>query len=140
MFFTVAIATFPGELLNQNIVAKTAWLPVLRAWLPVLRSDPATNDETTKAKVARLWVSPYEWLFLGEVNEITATRNSLWSNTLVLTNEDFVEDDETLDKIERTVPLRGRDLRGAVLVRTDLRKADFTGAILDGADLRRRQI
>src|SRR5262245_43903352 len=49
---------------------------------------------------------------------------------------DFVED-EKLDNVDRTVSLRGRDLRGAVLVRTDLRKADFTGAIMDDTDLSR---
>ena len=127
VIFAFFIATFPGEPHDKNFLAKAAWIPVKKS----LKSDMATNSEMAKEDAVWTPVSPYELLFLGAVNEVTGTRNSFWSNTLVLSNEDFV-DDETLDKKkEITMPLRGRDLRGAMLVHTDLRKADFTGAILD---------
>ena len=103
IIFSVLIATFPGEPLNE---------------------------------VATSISKPYKLLFLGPVNEVTAKRSSPLDNTLVLPDEDFV-DDETLDKMDRTRSLRGRDLRSAVLARTDLRKADFTGAVLNDADLSR---
>ena len=65
---------------------------------------------------------------------MTGSRSSLWSNTIVVPDVDFVDDTE-LDTMDRPLSLRGRDLRRAVLVRTDMRKADFTGAILNDADL-----
>ena len=34
--------------------------------------------------------APYKLLFLGEIDEVTASRKSLWSNTLVLPDVDFV--------------------------------------------------
>lgn len=116
VFFVVLIATFPGERHDQNVVAITRLVPT--AW-----NFPASEPK-----------SIYELLFLGDVNEVTGIRNSLWSNTLVLPGADFV-DDKKLDEVESTISLRGRDLRKAVLVRADLRKADFTGVNLNDADL-----
>ena len=128
IIFAVFIATFPGEWNDKRIFIATApWFP----WPTKVES--AANNQAA-SNVVWTWNSPYELLFLGAVNEVTGSRNSLWSNTLVVPDEDFVDDTE-LDTKDRIVPLRGRDLRGAVLVRTDLRKADFTGAILDEADL-----
>jgi uncharacterized protein YjbI with pentapeptide repeats len=108
ILFATLIATYPGE------------------WL--VDENPLATARISKAK------STYEWLFSGEVNDLKGTRNSVWDNTLVLPDQDFV-DDTTLDKVDTTIQLRGRDLRGAVLIRTDLRKADFTGANLDDAQL-----
>ncbi len=108
ILFATLIATFPGE------------------WL--VDENPLATARIFKAK------STYELLFFGEVNELKGTRSSVWDNTLVLPDQDFVED-TTLDKVDTTIPLRGRNLRGAVLIRTDLRRADFTGANLDDAQL-----
>jgi hypothetical protein len=120
------VSTFPGEWPDENPIETTAWLP----WI-----DTGTSDEGAKTGTWTVTLeSPYKLLFLGEIDEVTASRKSLWSNTLVLPDVDFV-DDTTLDTMDRTLSLRGRDLRRAVLVRTDLRKADFTGAVLDDADL-----
>jgi hypothetical protein len=76
----------------------------------------------------------HQFLFVGEVDEVSGRPSSLFSNRLVLTDQSFV-DPQKLDKLEVSVSLRGRDLRQAVLNRADLRKADFTGAMLIGASL-----
>lgn len=62
------------------------------------------------------------------------SRHGLVHNTLFLPDQDFVDGDK-LDKVNRSLSLRFRDLRGAILVRADLRKADLTGAKLEHADL-----
>lgn len=86
-------------------------------------------------------------LFEGAPDGVTGRPTSWFSNRLVLPDQDFVDDDALQKMIarhpfsippwggERTRSLRGRDLRGAVLIRVDLRRADFTGARLEGADL-----
>jgi uncharacterized protein YjbI with pentapeptide repeats len=73
-----------------------------------------------------------EGLFAGNVDEVTGRPHSLFSNRLVLIDQNFVEADK-LDKMEVSRYFRGRDLREAVLNRADLRKADFTGAMLNKA-------
>ncbi len=90
--------------------------------------------------------SPKSWLFEGSVNDVTGKRTSWFSRTLILPDSDFV-DDEQLAKLRelerkeqpqgriRMLSLRGRDLRGAVLSRSDLRYADFSGAQLSNAQL-----
>jgi uncharacterized protein YjbI with pentapeptide repeats len=81
----------------------------------------------------------YAWIFLGDVNDVSGKRASLWSNTLVVPDQDFV-DDEKLSRGNRIVSLRNRDLSGAVLDRADLKEADFSGADLRGASLRNAQL
>ena len=50
--------------------------------------------------------------------------NRILSRNITLIDANLVElDNEKLGKINRTVVLRGRDLRNAVLDRSDLRKA-----------------
>ena len=71
-------------------------------------------------------------IFGGKVGGVKGTPDRLFSNILVLADQKFV-DDEKLEKSEHSISVRGRDLRGAILVRADLRKADFTGAKLDYA-------
>jgi hypothetical protein len=66
LLFATLIATFPGEwLVDENGLA-------------------TTRIFGTK--------SAYELLFSGEVNELKGTRDSVWDNTLVLPDKDFVED------------------------------------------------
>ncbi len=74
-------------------------------------------------------------LLIGrEVDEVAGRPRSLFSNVLVLPGETFVEE-EKIRQQQRSVSLRGRDLRGAILMRSDLRKADFSGANLNEANL-----
>ena len=76
-----------------------------------------------------------KWLFRGEVDRVTGKPESFFSDRLVLANEDFIDlDDDKLSAADKTLSLRGRDLVGAYLARTDLRKADFTGADMKGVD------
>jgi hypothetical protein len=128
IFSSFVIATFPGEWHDKKI-PMLAWLP----WPHKVSAESGRQGANAATWTVTL-ESPYELLFLGEIDEVTGSRTSLWSNTIVVPDADFV-DDAKLDTMDQTLSLRGRDLRGAVLVRTDMRKADFTGAILDGADL-----
>ena len=107
--FSVLVATYPGEWADDH---RRRVLSDVTGWNPL-----------------------HDWLFAGEVNEVSGKPRSLFSNRLVLTDQSFV-DSEKLDKVEVSRPFRGRDLRGAVLNRADLRKADFTGAMLDAAELK----
>jgi hypothetical protein len=131
IIFAVLVASFPGELHDQNAIAAA---PILRyADTETVTEKTASGSHEVEQTVWR-GKSIYEVFFLGGVNEVSGKRSSLWSNTLVLPDEDFV-DDETIEKVDRTRSLRGRNLQGAMLIRSDLRKADFTGANLNGAQL-----
>ena len=73
-------------------------------------------------------------LLRGPYNEVTGDRQSWFSDTLSLSDQDFVDLDEAkLKAADATLSLRGRDLTEANLARADLRKADFSGANLKGA-------
>ena len=88
---------------------------------------------------------PRALLFDGALDRTTQRLSSPFSRRLVLPDEDFLTEaqkkawtdaPETARRdLPRTVVLRGRDLRSAVLDRADLRKADLTGARLDRASL-----
>lgn len=79
---------------------------------------------------------PRRVLFEGRMDPVRQQDTSLFSNRLVLPDEDFVPEEEAkLPTLARTRVLRGRDLRLAWLDRADLRKADFTGADLRNASL-----
>jgi uncharacterized protein YjbI with pentapeptide repeats len=145
LLVAILVATFPGEGHDQNRIAMIAWVPTAWNLAAYERGHEETSqvDEGKVNRVGRLKAklkgllqpkSLYELLFSGEVNDVRGTRDSLWDNTLVLPDQDFVNDEE-LDKTDTTIILRGRDLRGAVLIRADLRKADFTGANFDDAQL-----
>ena len=121
VFFSVCLATFPGEWADERMpagpVPSTAW------------GDPA------KGKRAGLhierWTSLRELVFSGPIDQVSGKPASLFSNRLVLTDQTLVDGDK-LDKGDFSRSFRKRDLRQAVLDRADLRKADFTGAMLDG--------
>jgi uncharacterized protein YjbI with pentapeptide repeats len=76
------------------------------------------------------------YLFHSPVHQVKGKRERWFSDTLVLTDADFVNLDDDKLPSQITVSLRGRDLAGAFLARTDLRRADFTGAELSGANFR----
>jgi uncharacterized protein YjbI with pentapeptide repeats len=72
-----------------------------------------------------------KFLFSGPVDEVTGLPRSHLSNRIVLTDQVFTSDQE--GKRSTIKSFRGRDLREAVLIRSDLRGADFTGAMLSDA-------
>jgi hypothetical protein len=118
----VAIATFPGEWLEEN--------------LPPVRIIPTTWAAWTSPSG---WATLHELLVAGQVNYVTGRPQSLWSNVLVLPNFEVGDrlkfDAEGKIAISSdTLSLRGRSLEGAVLVAAHLRRADFTGARLAGAN------
>ena len=78
---------------------------------------------------------PTAILFEGEPDRASSQVTSLFSRNLVLVDDlDLVTlDDEELEKADRTLVLRGRDLRFARFDRSDLRKADLLKAKLTGA-------
>lgn len=82
---------------------------------------------------------PTAILFEGEPDQASSKVTSLFSRNLVLIDDiDLVTlNDEELEKVDRTLVLRGRDLRYARFDRTDLRKADLLQAKLTGATLQK---
>ncbi len=110
LIFSVSLATFPGEAVYRNAVSKGVDALVSLAF----------RDESTSA--SRVF-------FEGDVDGVTGHPSSLFANRIILPGERFY-DETKHEKAETSVSLRGRDLRGAVMPRSDLRLADFTGATL----------
>jgi hypothetical protein len=110
--FSLSLATVPGEL--------------------------AESRDPVRAAIRRL-------LFDGEPDPVTQRPTSIFPRNLVLPDEEFLTEAQQKawadapqaerDHLPRTLVLRGRDLRFAVLDRADLRKADLTGARLTEASL-----
>ncbi|MBM3522577.1 MAG: pentapeptide repeat-containing protein [Alphaproteobacteria bacterium] len=95
-------------------------------------------DEAIERRVGSIeWVATLRsQIFSDGIDLVRGRPEGLFARRLVLNDQDFVDlSDAALAMTERTVVLRGRDLRLAVLDRTDLRKADFTAADLRGASL-----
>ena len=98
-----------------------------------------TSDEWLQRKLS--WFplrAVRELLVAGEVDRIAQRPKSLWSNRLVLPGLDVIDHAkfDTEDKIKaapKMASLRGRELRGAVLIAANLQKVDFAGANLEGA-------
>jgi uncharacterized protein YjbI with pentapeptide repeats len=127
VLLVVTIATFPGELLEEN--------------LPSVRLIPTTWAALTSPTVRTRdtgWATLHKLLFAGQVNYVTGRPQSLWSNVLVLPNFE-VGDRVKFDPAGKiaissdALSLRGRLLEGAVLVSAHLRKADFTATDLTRA-------
>jgi uncharacterized protein YjbI with pentapeptide repeats len=128
VFLVFTIATFPGEWLHEN--------------LPSARFIPSKESKFG----FRLWISPHEVLFAGDIDLVTRRPTSLWSNRLVLPGIDVIDhgkfdSDAKIAAAPETFSLRDRRLEGAVLLGARMRKVDFTaarlqGAALDDADLR----
>jgi uncharacterized protein YjbI with pentapeptide repeats len=125
VIFSTYLAVFPGEWLEDR--------------LPELHYVPTTwwPDWSKKED----WTSLDELLFRGQVDAVSGRPRSMFSNRLVLIDQNFIVDPNKLGQVDFSHSFRGRDLRGAVLNRADLRKADFSGAMLkgsqfDGANLR----
>ncbi|MEO1205036.1 MAG: pentapeptide repeat-containing protein [Pseudomonadota bacterium] len=73
-------------------------------------------------------------LFEGTIDGVTGRARSLFSRSLIVTDADLVSEDRGLNG-EISLNLRGRDLRYAILDRSDLHGADLTGAKLTAASL-----
>lgn len=84
---------------------------------------------------------PTAILFEGAFDPVRSGVKSWFARNIVLIDANLIgADSEKLDKVQRTIVLRGRDLRNAVLDGADLRKADLTGARLGGASLLRTRL
>ncbi|QOZ23463.1 pentapeptide repeat-containing protein [Bradyrhizobium sp. CCBAU 51753] len=108
VIFSLSLATFPGEGMYRNGLAKTVDGLVSLAF----------RDQA---------ISASKYFFEGKVDGVTGQPGSLFANRIILPDERFPDPTK---KIDVPVSLRGRDLRGAVLSRADLSQADFTGATL----------
>ncbi|MBR0813475.1 pentapeptide repeat-containing protein [Bradyrhizobium diazoefficiens] len=154
--FSVGIATFPGEWLNEN-TPSFRLIPTHVPWLAASTSTPSDLPpppdiglieeelDAPTSYFASIWNpiqrrlnlmdrrSLHDLLIAGEVDAVTRRPVSLWSNRLVLPQLDLASGE--------SLSLRGRNLQRAVLFAAQIPKADFTGArmqevLLDGADLR----
>jgi uncharacterized protein YjbI with pentapeptide repeats len=105
-------ATVPGEPLDKLSRSMAAW--------------SGAGDE------ARLQQSGFVLPFLPQRED--GTLFGMFGRNLSVTDSDLDSDVEGAPA-DKTLRLRGRDLRYANLDRTDLRGADLTGARLDGASL-----
>ena len=99
--FGAAVATYPGETFTERLPYRNS--------LDRLR----------------------EFLFEGDVDEVTGRPTSYLSNRIVATDQILTSDQQ--GKITPLKSFRGRDLRKAILTRSDFRGVDFTGAMLNGA-------
>jgi hypothetical protein len=116
VLMVVAIATFPGERLDEKLASVPGWATL------------------------------HELLVAGQVNYATGSPERWFSNVLVLPNFEVGDRvkfnaEGKIAISSDALSLRGRSLEGAVLVFAHLRKADFTGASLErakftGTDLR----
>jgi uncharacterized protein YjbI with pentapeptide repeats len=153
--FSIAIATFPGEAVYENWIARNIQIPetfVSKASTPPLLPPHIEKQLIERlrlqypARPQRTTISLTKYLLEGTIDELKPP--GWFSNSLVLPDQELVDTD-TLQKIvdrqeregkqpwqsERTKILRGRDLRGAWLNGADLRRIDLTGAQLQGASL-----
>ena len=129
LLLVLTIATFPGEWLDEKLPPLTLVPP----------SPAALTLQSVKAiRAGRGWGTLHELLVAGDVNYVTDSPKSLWSNVLVL--PDFKAGDRVKFDSEGKIAigsdalsLRGRNLQEAVFVRAHLGKADFTGTQLQGA-------
>jgi uncharacterized protein YjbI with pentapeptide repeats len=113
--FAVLVASVPGEAVEQAEL-DLGWL---------IHSE----------KGRQMWWPTWR-LFEGKPDPVRSKTSSVFSRNLILVNNQLIGlDDDRLAKVTRTLSLRGRDLRFAVLSLIDLRKADLEGAQLQGASL-----
>ena len=149
--FSLFLATIPGEDIEGWLTDRMTDLrpgDVFRACvrsgprpalfdclqsLPVWAGrTPPLPDDAHRA-VARAWW-PTLLLFGGDPSIVDA---SPFKRDIVLGKAErlFEIDSDKFSKVERTIDLHNRDLRGANLSSADLRKADLSEARLDGARL-----
>lgn len=112
--FSFLVATVPGE-------------PLDRVAQPLMRSERDRMSPSNERAAA-----DFALPFFGA--RVDGSLFGVFQRNLIVTDLDLVVDkDVTPD--ERSLVLRGRDLRYARLDRTDLHQSDLTGADLNGASL-----
>jgi uncharacterized protein YjbI with pentapeptide repeats len=110
IFISMVVVSYPGEPLGQ----------VVNIRLPAVCPDKSV---------------PISDCFLrGPVNMVTGRPQRYFFNVLVLTGQTLT-DVKNADAGKKASSLRGRDLAGAILIRSDIHSMDFTGTNLDGARL-----
>ena len=110
IFLSVIVVSYPGERLGQ----------IVNIRLPMVCPDKSV---------------PISNCFLhGPVNMVTGRPQRYFFNVLVLTGQTLTDVKKT-EAGQETSFLRGRDLAGAILIRSDIRNMDFTGTNLDEARL-----
>jgi len=112
--FSFFVATVPGESLDKAVRRYAAEQQQ--------NTTQAVQLSTHGFTLPMLWGGTDGSLF------------GFFHRNLIVSDLDLVADSEVSPK-ERTISLRGRDLRFAELDRSDLHQADMTGANLDGASL-----
>ena len=154
--FSVAIATFPGEIVYENWIARKIQIPeafvskgrtvlipfhIVEQFKKQLLSNGQVPPQLKTVNLTK-------YLFEGSIDSIKNKPTSWFSNRLVLLDQELVDTDalyKIIDRQEkegkqawesgRTKILRGRDLRGALLNLVDLRRIDLSGAQLQDASL-----
>lgn len=122
MFFSLSVATIPDERMDR--VMTGVWpAPV-----------PYEDGELSEPRQAFL---PTAFLFERGVDPLSGRPLGFFARNLILTDADLRRQGiAAAGSRETGLNLRRRDLRFAVLDRSDLREADLTGALLSGASLR----
>jgi uncharacterized protein YjbI with pentapeptide repeats len=129
LVFSWAVTTFPGEWQEDHLPSFSV-IPAQWTW------KEAPRDESSSANR----ISAHEWLFAGDVDDITRRRKSFFSSTLVLPGFNIYEalktdDPKKVEWKEHSIDLRGRHLEGVVFDGANLPTADLSGAHLERASL-----
>ncbi|MGI9386675.1 MAG: pentapeptide repeat-containing protein [Methyloligellaceae bacterium] len=135
LMFSWFVATVPDACLYKSQDGKYNILCLDRMMTRAMPWRAEIKSGNTQRKMFGLTA----WLFEGAPNPVTGRPTSWWSRNIVLTDVDLVPEKE-FGRGEVSLSLRGRDLRYAVLDRTDLHRADFTGVDLTGASLRETRL
>jgi uncharacterized protein YjbI with pentapeptide repeats len=118
LFFSVFVATIPGELVDR-IASSLSWSVTV----------PYQGEKSDRVA---FW--PTAYLFEGEVNHVTGKAGSIFSRNLVLTDTKLKSNRErTIDNDQ--LILRGRDFQFGTFDRSSFAKADLTGSNFAGARL-----
>ncbi len=118
LLFSFFVATVPGERLDRMTQAFSS-----------VRLTQTASAGTIERTVFSLTA-----YFLEGALDGSGARRNLFQRNLIVTDEDLVSDrDDAAGEV--SINLRGRDLRYAILERTDLHRADLTSANLEGASL-----
>lgn len=141
------VATFSTEAMHGNVITRFPGIlaDAMGATSPPSRLILAARDRRFVGNRPVSWFSFTEMMFEPNTNYVSGAPGGLFANNIILPDRVFVDDKmvRDLDQAEAGVTpgkhrvirsFRGRDLAGAVLPRTDLRRSDFTGADLRGAN------
>ncbi len=135
LLFSWFVATIPdacfykNEQRGMNILCLDSIMAKFEPWNVTLKSG------SQERKV--FWLTAK--LFEGPPDQVTGRPTSIWSRNIVLTDSDLVPE-KKFNPGEVSLSLRGRDLRYAVLDRSDLHRVDFTGVDLRGASLKETRL